>query len=218
MVLFSGRGSGEEGRGEPPCLLPAAQTRIGKTVPPAVSRCVSRKPWGIICICQKTLSLQLFHPQFLQALPLAVGAWGSPGPGGIRGAWGPGRAAAGLRQAPAHTGCPARCHRPNAPRKKKIIIIFSPENSVSPPLGVNSGEGRGGGAGPAGPREAWSPPGPCSLAAGRGASGALGGQGGRGKPPVSSSGAALRGGALRARGGGGLAGPRSDGGCGSKRG
>lgn len=219
MVLFSGRESGEEGRGEPPCLLPAAQTRIGKTVPPAVSRCVSRKPWGIICICQKTLSLQLFHPQFLQALPLAVGAWGSPGPGGIRGARGPGTSCSG---APAGSGT----HRlsrevPQAerPQKKKINKIhFLPRKLSSPPLGVNSGEGRGGGAGPAGPREAWSPPGPCSLAVCRGASGALGGRGGWGKPPASSSGAALRGGALRARGGGGLAGPRSDGGCRSKRG
>lgn len=105
------------------------------------------------------------------------------------------------------------------PEKKKINKIhFLPRKLSSPPLGVNSGEGRGGGAGPAGPREAWSPPGPCSLAAGRGASGALGGRGGWGKPPASSSGAALRGGALRARGGGGLAGPRSDGGCRSKRG
>lgn len=49
-----------------------------KTVSPAVSRCISRKPWGIICICQKTLSLQLFHPELFQALPLAAAPGGAP--------------------------------------------------------------------------------------------------------------------------------------------
>lgn len=62
----------------PPPAASSCRNPNKKTVSPAVSRCISRKPWGIICICQKTLSLQLFHPELFQALPLAAAPGGAP--------------------------------------------------------------------------------------------------------------------------------------------
>lgn len=109
-----------EGNTTPPPLPSASSCRNPnrKTVSPAASRCISRKPWGIICICQKTLSLQLFHPEFLQARPLAAGARGSPGT--VMGMAGRG-------------GGSGRAAAPGAPGAPGGVTDQTPrENSVSP--------------------------------------------------------------------------------------
>lgn len=113
-------GGGPKGNSPPPTSASSCRNPNRKTVSPAVSCCISRKPWGIICICQKTLSLQLFHPEFLQALPLAAGARGSPGEGwGWRGRGGHGRG-------------PGRDAAPGAPGAPGDVTDQTPrENSLS---------------------------------------------------------------------------------------
>lgn len=109
----------------PPPAASSCRNPNKKTVSPAVSRCISRKPWGIICICQKTLSLQLFHPEFFQALPLAAAPGGAPERdegGGV-----------GVSRVP------GKCPGPNS------SLCLSPSC-------FGGGESRGAGAGPAGPR------------------------------------------------------------------
>lgn len=86
----------------PPAASSCRNPNKKKNVSPAVSRCISRKPWGIICICQKTLSLQLFHPELFQALPLAAAPGGAPS--GIR--------LAGRGGSPGYPRCPGKCPGP----------------------------------------------------------------------------------------------------------
>lgn len=99
-----------------------------KTLSPPVIRRVLRKPWGIICICQKTLSLQLFHPDFLEALPLAACALGSAGPVGVQVQRGSGR----HRDAPAVTGRMPPKHFVSPSLEKKKKNQFPPENCAFP--------------------------------------------------------------------------------------
>lgn len=97
----------------PPPAASSCRNPNKKTVSPAVSRCISRKPWGIICICQKTLSLQLFHPEFFQALPLAAA------PGEPRSGMRP----AGRGGSPGYPRCPGRCPGPDNSLCVSLIVF-----------------------------------------------------------------------------------------------
>lgn len=131
----------------PPPAASSCRNPNKKTVSPAVSRCISRKPWGIICICQKTLSLQLFHPELFQALPLAAAPGGAPerdADGGVGGQ-------------PRCPRCPGNCPGPNTSSCVSPIVFQwrgEPRWWCRVSRTEGSGMGQGGSGRPGGPRAA----------------------------------------------------------------